>query len=118
VRQAAVAVTRLEAPDCRPRAIAAPVPVHASTRKRKRRALYAWELYGAKPPRFWIAASHTTGDDEWKDGVLRIGTYWFGATRATRRQPSARSCGNYFTRRQPRPKLVSTRIETRRRCWG
>ena len=57
------------------------MPVHASTRKRKRRALYAWELYGAKPPRFWIAASHTTGDDEWKDGVLRIGTYWFGATR-------------------------------------
>jgi len=47
----------------------------------RRAGLYAWELYGAKPARFWMAASHTTGDDEWKDGVLRIDVYWFGANR-------------------------------------
>ena len=45
----------------------------------RRTGLYAWELYSAKPTAFWMAASHTTGDDEWKDGVLRIDVYWFGA---------------------------------------
>ena len=45
----------------------------------QRTGLYAWELYSAMPTRFWMAASHTTGDDEWKDGVLRIDVYWFGA---------------------------------------
>jgi hypothetical protein len=47
----------------------------------RRTGLYAWELYAAKPTRFWMGASHTTGDDEWKDGVLRIDVYWFGANR-------------------------------------
>jgi hypothetical protein len=47
----------------------------------RRTGLYAWELYGAKPARFWMAASHTNGDDEWKDGVLRIDVYWFAGNR-------------------------------------
>lgn len=43
----------------------------------QRTGLYAWELYTAKPTRFWMAASHTSGEDEWKDGVFRIDAYWF-----------------------------------------
>ena len=43
----------------------------------RRTGLNAWELYSAKPTRFWMAASHTTGDDEWKEGAFRIDTYWF-----------------------------------------
>ena len=39
--------------------------------------LYAWELYAAKPTPMWMAASHTSGADEWRDGVLRIDPYWF-----------------------------------------
>jgi hypothetical protein len=45
----------------------------------RRTGLYAWELYMAKPTPFWMAASHTGGDDEWKDGVFRIDPYWFAA---------------------------------------
>jgi hypothetical protein len=45
----------------------------------RRTGLYAWELYSAMPTRFWMAASHTSGDDEWKDGVFRIDPYWFAA---------------------------------------
>jgi D-arabinono-1,4-lactone oxidase len=43
----------------------------------KRTGTYAWELYGAVPTPLWLACSHTGGDDEWKDGVLRIDAYWF-----------------------------------------
>jgi hypothetical protein len=43
----------------------------------RRTGLYAWELYSAEPTRFWMSASHTTGADEWKDGVFRIDAYWF-----------------------------------------
>jgi hypothetical protein len=43
----------------------------------RRTGLYAWELYTACPTRFWMAASHTSGDDEWKDGVFRVDVYWF-----------------------------------------
>lgn len=42
-----------------------------------RTGTYAWELYGAKPTPLWLACSHTSGSDEWKDGVLRIDLYWF-----------------------------------------
>jgi D-arabinono-1,4-lactone oxidase len=45
----------------------------------KRTGLYAWELYTAMPTPFWMAASHTTGADEWKDGAFRIDAYWFAA---------------------------------------
>ncbi len=45
----------------------------------RRTGLYAWELYAAKPTRFWMSASHSTGEDEWKDGVFRIDPYWFAA---------------------------------------
>jgi D-arabinono-1,4-lactone oxidase len=29
------------------------------------------------PTPFWLNAAHTSGDDEWKDGVLRVDPYWF-----------------------------------------
>ena len=45
----------------------------------RRTGLYAWELYAAKPTPMWMAASHTSGADEWRDGVLRIDPYWFAA---------------------------------------
>ncbi|MGZ4168976.1 MAG: hypothetical protein ACXVFO_19660 [Solirubrobacteraceae bacterium] len=45
----------------------------------RRTGLYAWELYAAKPTRLWLAASHSTGDDEWRDGAFRIDPYWFAA---------------------------------------
>jgi D-arabinono-1,4-lactone oxidase len=47
----------------------------------RRTGLYGWELYAAKPTPFWMSASHTEGDDEWKDGVFRIDPYWFAANR-------------------------------------
>jgi hypothetical protein len=53
-----------------------PSDVHESYR---RTGLYGWELYTAKPTPFWMSASHTAGDDEWKDGVFRIDAYWFTA---------------------------------------
>jgi hypothetical protein len=53
-----------------------PQDVHESYR---RTGLYAWELYAAKPTAFWMSASHSTGEDEWKDGVFRIDPYWFAA---------------------------------------
>jgi hypothetical protein len=53
-----------------------PRDVHEAYR---RTGLYAWELYSAMPTPFWMAASHTTGDDAWKDGVFRIDSYWFAA---------------------------------------
>jgi hypothetical protein len=45
----------------------------------RRTGLYAWELYAAKPTQLWLAASHTTGEDEWRDGAFRIDPYWFAA---------------------------------------
>jgi D-arabinono-1,4-lactone oxidase len=43
----------------------------------RRTGTYAWELYSAMPTPFWLSAAHTSGDDEWKDGVLRVDPYWF-----------------------------------------
>ncbi len=45
----------------------------------RRTGLNAWELYAAKPTRFWMSASHSDGQDEWKEGVFRIDPYWFAA---------------------------------------
>jgi D-arabinono-1,4-lactone oxidase len=45
----------------------------------RRTGLFAWELYAAKPTPMWMAGSHTSGADEWRDGVLRIDPYWFAA---------------------------------------
>jgi hypothetical protein len=45
----------------------------------RRTGLYAWEFYSAMPTELWMNASHSTGDDEWKDGVFRIDPYWFEA---------------------------------------
>jgi D-arabinono-1,4-lactone oxidase len=43
----------------------------------RRTGLYGWELYSAMPNRFWLNASHSSGDDEWKDGAFRVDPYWF-----------------------------------------
>jgi hypothetical protein len=43
----------------------------------RRTGTYAWELYGAMPTRFWLSAAHSSGDDEYKDGVFRVDPYWF-----------------------------------------
>ena len=43
----------------------------------RRTGLYAWEFYAAMPTELWMNASHSSGDDEWKDGVFRIDPYWF-----------------------------------------
>lgn len=45
----------------------------------RRTGLYAWELYAAMPTPLWMNASHSSGDDEWRDGVFRIDPYWFAA---------------------------------------
>jgi D-arabinono-1,4-lactone oxidase len=45
----------------------------------QRTGLYAWELYAAKATPFWMSASHSSGDDEWQHGVLRIDPFWFQA---------------------------------------
>lgn len=48
----------------------------------RRTGTYAWELYAAMPERFWMNAAHSSGDDEWRDGALRIDPYWFAENAA------------------------------------
>lgn len=43
----------------------------------RRTGTYAWELYAVMPERFWINAAHSSGEDEWRGGALRIDPYWF-----------------------------------------
>ena len=43
----------------------------------RRTGTYAWELYAAMPAPFWLSPAHSSGDDEWKDGAMRIDPYWF-----------------------------------------
>jgi D-arabinono-1,4-lactone oxidase len=45
----------------------------------RRTGLYAWELYAAKPTPLWMAASHSDGQDEWREGAFRVDAYWFAA---------------------------------------
>ena len=42
-----------------------------------RTGTFSWELYSAVPEKFWMNASHSSGEDEWKEGVLRVDPYWF-----------------------------------------
>ena len=42
-----------------------------------RTGLYAWEFYAAKPSKFWLSPSYTSGTDEWQEGAFRIDPYWF-----------------------------------------
>ena len=51
-----------------------PSDAHESYR---RTGLYAWELYMTKATELWLAASYSSGDDEWADGAFRIDAYWF-----------------------------------------
>jgi len=43
----------------------------------RRTGTYAWELYSSTPTPAWMSAAHSSGDDEWKDGVFRVDPYWF-----------------------------------------
>ncbi|HEX5617265.1 MAG TPA: D-arabinono-1,4-lactone oxidase [Solirubrobacteraceae bacterium] len=43
----------------------------------RRTGTYAWELYSAMPTPAWMSAAHSSGDDEYKDGVFRVDPYWF-----------------------------------------
>jgi FAD/FMN-containing dehydrogenase len=43
----------------------------------RRTGTYAWELYSAMPAKAWMSAAHTSGDDEFRDGVFRVDPYWF-----------------------------------------
>ncbi|HEX2087202.1 MAG TPA: D-arabinono-1,4-lactone oxidase [Solirubrobacteraceae bacterium] len=43
----------------------------------RRTGTYAWELYAAEPSPFWLNASYSAGDDEWKDGAFRVDPYVF-----------------------------------------
>jgi hypothetical protein len=42
-----------------------------------RTGTYAWELYAEQPQPFWMNAAHSSGEDEWRDGVFRVDPYWF-----------------------------------------
>lgn len=52
-------------------------PSLTDDQKMQRTGTYAFEIYGAEATQFWMNPSHSTGDDEWKDGVMRIESYWF-----------------------------------------
>jgi D-arabinono-1,4-lactone oxidase len=56
------------------RYFAAPKDDHEALR---RTGTFSWELYSAMPERFWLNASYSDGEDEWRDGVLRVDPYWF-----------------------------------------
>jgi D-arabinono-1,4-lactone oxidase len=43
----------------------------------QRTGTFSWELYSAMPEKFWMNASHSSGEDEWKEGALRVDPYWF-----------------------------------------
>jgi hypothetical protein len=42
-----------------------------------RSGLYAYELYGAPASTGWLHPGHSDGEDEWRDGSLRLDVYWF-----------------------------------------
>ena len=48
----------------------------------RRTGTHAWELYSAMPERFWMNAAHSSGEDEWQNGALRIDPYWFAENAA------------------------------------
>lgn len=43
----------------------------------RRTGLYAWEFYAARPSKFWLSPSYTSGADDWAEGSFRIDPYWF-----------------------------------------
>jgi D-arabinono-1,4-lactone oxidase len=48
----------------------------------RRTGTYAWELYSAMPTPAWMSAAHSSGNDEYRDGVFRVDPYWFADNRA------------------------------------
>ena len=48
----------------------------------ERTGTYAWEIYAVMPERFWLNAAHSSGQDEWSEGTLRIDAYWFAGNAA------------------------------------
>ncbi len=43
----------------------------------RRTGTFSWELYSSMPERFWLNAAHSDGEDEWREGALRVDPYWF-----------------------------------------
>ena len=48
----------------------------------RRTGTYAWELYAAMPQPFWMNASYSDGEDEWREGAFRVDPYWFAESAA------------------------------------
>ena len=46
------------------------------------------------PTPFWLSPAHTSGDDEWKDGVFRIDPYWFADNADNPAERSSPACGS------------------------
>jgi hypothetical protein len=53
----------------------------------RRTGTFSWELYGSVPEQFWLNPSYSDGEDEWRDGVLRIDPYWFADNAADPAEP-------------------------------
>ncbi|HEV2727779.1 MAG TPA: D-arabinono-1,4-lactone oxidase, partial [Solirubrobacterales bacterium] len=43
----------------------------------RRTGTFSWELYAAMPEPFWLNPSHSSGEDEWREGAFRVDPYWF-----------------------------------------
>ncbi len=42
-----------------------------------RTGLFAYELYAAPASPGWVHPGHSDGQDEWRDGAMRLDVYWF-----------------------------------------
>jgi D-arabinono-1,4-lactone oxidase len=42
-----------------------------------RTGLFAYELYGGSATAGWMHPGHSSGEDEWRDGAMRLDVYWF-----------------------------------------
>jgi hypothetical protein len=42
-----------------------------------RSGLFAYELYGAPPATGWLHPGQSVGEDEWREGAMRLDVYWF-----------------------------------------
>ncbi|HEX4108331.1 MAG TPA: FAD-binding protein [Solirubrobacteraceae bacterium] len=57
----------------------APADVHEAY---ARTGLYAYELYGSPAHRAWLHPGHSSGEDEWAGGAVRLDVYWYSANAA------------------------------------
>ncbi len=43
----------------------------------RRSGIFAYELYGAPPAAGWLHPGYSDGEDEWRNGTVRLDVYWF-----------------------------------------